>query len=113
MTKAMHTLNDPTERDKPANVLHTRQHIDSVKESMVEKALEESLNSHIESLENAMSQQMGIQTVRILEMQEHMNLMLADRVTRVELNEKLSSRALSEKKDAITPYNVHTVEDCT
>ena len=113
LSKAMNTLNDPAERDKPANILHTRQHIDSVKESTVEKALEESLNSHIESLEQAMAQQMGIQTVRILDMQEQMNLQLADRVTRVELNEKLSSRALSEKKDAIVPYNVHTVEDCT
>jgi len=98
LSKAMNTLNDPAERDKPANILHTRQHIDSVKESTVEKALEESLNSHIESLEQAMAQQMGIQTVRILDMQEQMNLQLADRVTRVELNEKLSSRALSEKK---------------
>jgi len=110
--KALGNLNDKTRRDKERTVRRTAQHLRQVTERNVTEDFDASLSKYDAVIEERIADALARSMER--SRTELLGLLasgIGDRVTKLEENERLSSRVSVEKKDAIVPCSGHPVAD--
>ncbi|RPH79025.1 MAG: hypothetical protein EHM77_06325, partial [Planctomycetaceae bacterium] len=97
LSKPISNLNDPEKRNDASTLDRNMKHLEKVTAQNVETGL----NNDIKNLLQEFRREMQWKNAE----HEHQIREYADRLERLELNEKLSARAQVEKQDGVTPLN--------
>jgi len=112
LSKAVSKLNVPGQRDTETTTQRVRQHLEKVSERGIATGVELILGEYGETADQKLTSTVALSNERIRsEMLQYIDENYGARLLKIEQNERLTSRAATEKKDALRPCAGHPSQD--